>query len=383
MEDRNLKRPISDAVETEKSEEDEFVEVKDHDEWRREALEKERERFKKFEQLNEEIFKSPVRSSSGWVDRLRLALTMLAGVMMGAAMIIAALPSIVRFFEGSVIVAAMAVGSLSLLALVFLLALLSGTRKESFVDLDEKILRRQVEGEELEKAEGVDILRAILKSKKEPPRYYNAVSIEDAVSPNSLSEVDQKLSSQSHEVTGFERHMSSLVRSLDLHINLAENKASLLLDKGTTYLWRGIFFYICSIVVWQVTTSLYEVGKFAVWGMISCSLTFLVVEFLAAWFLRQYKSFTDSSFNLVRVKSVFNRYLLSYLAIKEFSNSGEHLVDMRAQMLKVLEEDVKWLEPAPQKSGDLNHMIAMFESVSGLVEKLKVSAKGDKPAAST
>ncbi|MOA31964.1 hypothetical protein D3C78_1531500 [compost metagenome] len=56
---------------------------------------------------------------------------------------------------------------------------------------------------------------------------------------------------------------------------------------------------------------------------------------------------------------------------------------MRAQMLKVLEEDVKWLEPAPQKSGDLNHMIAMFESVSGLVEKLKVSAKGDKPAAST
>lgn len=382
MEDRNLKRPISDALETEKSEEDEFIEVKDDGEWSREALKKEHERLRKyFEQLNKKSSKP--RSSLGWIEKLRLGLTVLAGVLMGAAMSIAALPSIVTIFGGNLLVGSMAVGSIGLLIIVFLLALLSSTRKESFVDLDEKILRRQVEGEELEKAEGMDALRAILRSKKEPPRYYNAVSIEDNVSPKSISEVEQRLSSQSLEVTGFEHHMNSLVRSLDLHINLAENKASLLLDKGTTYLWRGIFFYICSIVVWQVATSLYEVGKFAVWGMISCSLTFLVVEFLAAWFLRQYKSFTDSSFNLVRVKSVFNRYLLSYLAVKEFSNSGEHLVDMRAQMLKVLEEDVKWFEPAPQKSGDLNHMIAMFESVSGLVEKLKVSAKDDKPTAST
>jgi len=346
-------------------------------------MKKEHERLKKyFEQLSKKSSKSPVRSSMGWVERLRFGLTMLAGVLMGSATAIAALPNIVRFFGGNLLVGSMAVGSIGLLVIVFLLALFSSARKESFVDLDEKILRRQVEGEELEKAEGMDTLRAILRSKHEPPRYYDSVSIEE-VSPKYLSEVEQKLSSQSLEITGFEHHMNSLVRSLDLHINLAENKASLLLDKGTTYLWRGIFFYICSIVVWQVATSLYEVGKFAVWGMISCSLTFLVVEFLAAWFLRQYKSFTDSSFNLVRVKSVFNRYLLSYLAIKEFSNSGEHLVDMRAQMLKVLEEDVKWLEPAPQKSGDLNHMIAMFESVSGLVEKLKVSAKDDKSTAST
>lgn len=248
--------------------------------------------------------------------------------------------------------------------------------EKSFVDIDDKLYSSRVEAAEFERDEALRQLRKVV----------DELVVVQSVSNESSEQVLRSSSQEGHkfdyaigagasDTHGFDHYLKSIIRSLDMNIELADNKASLLLDKGTTYLWRGILFYVLSIVVWQVSTAYFKVGDYAVWGMISCSMTFLVVEFLAAWFLRQYKSFTDSSFNLVRVKSVFNRYFLSYLAIKEFSDSSQDLVDMRVQILKVLEEDVKWLDSGLQKTGDLNHMMAMFESVSGLVEKLKMSSK--------
>lgn len=260
---------------------------------------------------------------------------------------------------------------------------LSVENQKTFVDIDEKLYSSRVESAELERDEA---LRQLQRMRIQLDELVSG-KLEDAEDFQEFAEIEGYKSNyhllrMAQENQGFDQYLKSIIRSLDKNIELADNKASLLLDKGTTYLWRGILFYVLSIVVWQVATAYFKVGEYAIWGMVSCSMTFLVVEFLAAWFLRQYKSFTDSSFNLVRVKSVFNRYFLSYLAIKEFSDSSQHLVDMRLQMLKVLEEDIKWLDPALQKGGDLNHMVAMFESVSGLVEKLKVPSKTNDAAAS-
>jgi len=375
--DASLNRPIGEAVERHNPSEDEFVEVRDDGEWMRAALERENERSAKEQSDRTNQAKPKLISAIEKLDSFRPVFMMGAMLLIGLAFIVIALPDIVKVLQGSLLAAILSLAGLSLVVLTFSISLFTNVRKDSFVELDEKIQRRKVKETEIESS--LSRAKEIIRKSRATQ---NEIFIDNSTHLYPTSEAEDQRLNKTPDVKGFEQHMNSLVRSLDLHISLAENKASLLLDKGTTYLWRGIVFYIASIVVWQVATGLFEVGKYAVWGMVSCSLTFLVVEFLAAWFLRQYKSFTDSSFNLVRVKSVFNRYLLSYLAIKEFSDSGEHLVDMRVQMLKVLEEDIKWLEPAPQKAGDLNHMIAMFESVSGLVEKLKVSSKTDSSAAS-
>lgn len=323
-------------------------------------------------------------SKVAFYERLRKALMLLGAVMASLGVAVVQQPKILELFIENLYASLVALFGVFVSILSVLIGFFYSSAKEkTFVDIDDKLYTSRIEAVEREK----DALLSRVKdlefelANNVPGSGVGPVSSSESGDPEGFK-MDHNSSVITSNSKAFDLYMKTLIGSLDKNIELADNKASLLLDKGTTYLWRGIMFYIASIVVWQVATSYFSVGQYAVWGMISCSMTFLVVEFLAAWFLRQYKSFTDSSFNLVRVKSVFNRYFLSYLAIKEFSDSSQHLIEMRGQMLKVLEEDIKWLEPVPQKAGDLNHMVAMFESVSGLVEKLKVSSKADSAAAS-
>lgn len=183
-----------------------------------------------------------------------------------------------------------------------------------------------------------------------------------------------------YEFSSVEYYINGITKSLDRHIELSETKASKLLDTGTMYLRRGIYFYVVSIFVWQVVAHVWGVDQQLIFGVVSCSLTFLVVEFLAAWFLKQYRSFIDSSIQFMRVKSVFDRYLLSYYAVKEFSNEeAEGLAESKAQVLKVLAEEIKWPEALNSKAGDMNHMVQMFDSLAGVLEKMKkVSTKNEK-----
>jgi hypothetical protein len=315
--------------------------------------------------------------------KLRLFLYSIAIVLAVLAVFFAMTPPelIAKLTENSR-ASSLAFSALALVTAVTLIGFFIPRKEEKhFADIDEKIYSAQMS---LAEAEREQLLEKVRFLELELNKSHAGFSeVEDHTSFVDITSADLGFYRAATNSNNFDRYMRSLIQSLDMNIERSESKASLLLDKGTTYLWRGIVFYVLSIVFWQIASANFKLGEYALWGMISCSMTFLVVEFLAAWFLRQYKSFTDSSFNLVRVRSVFNRYFLSYLTIKEFSNTSEHLVDMRSQMLKVLEEDVKWLEPESQKSGDLNHMVAMFESVSGLVEKLKVSSKADTKSASS
>ncbi|WP_047299962.1 hypothetical protein [Pseudomonas fluorescens] len=318
------------------------------------------------------------------VNRVRPVLLFAGMMMLVASSVFLVDPEFFRMLTNNSFATTLGVSGVLLTILSVLLGYFGSVRERTFVDIDDRLYGARVAAVEAEKELLEEKIRQLENEK------FSNFTVRQFV-PSSAFEsadlLDKKHDSGSPASVGdkitFDSYMKSLIRALDMNIEIADSKASLLLDKGTNYLWRGIVFYVISIVVWQVATINFKVGDFAIWGMISCSMTFLVVEFLAAWFLRQYKSFTDSSFNLVRVKSIFNRYFLSYLAIREFSDSSQHLVDMREQMLKVLDGDIKWLEPASQKAGELNHMIAMFESVSGLVEKLKVTSKSDNSTASS
>lgn len=321
---------------------------------------------------------SKALNSFDFLDFIRPVLFALAAISFTLAILIASKPDFMAVLLANPLATSLGALSLFAFACIALVNVLQGrSGRDSFVEIDERLFDKNVMQDEAERSDQRSKIRS-LEEKLSQLSVKKANEADGEPYPAaSEPEITTRVES---EVNGFEKYMADLTRYLEIHITVSETKASRLLDKGITYLWRGIVFYVLSIVVWQVVTALFKVGEFAVWGMVSCSLTFLVVEFLAAWFLRQYKSFTDAAFNLVRVKSVFNRYFLSYLAIKEFSSSSEDIAVMRAQMLKVIEEDIKWLEPAPQKLGELNHMVAMFESVSGLVEKLKVSSKNSNSA---
>lgn len=169
----------------------------------------------------------------------------------------------------------------------------------------------------------------------------------------------------------FEYSITEIVDYLGNHIKLAESKASKLLDKGTTYLRRGLYFYIVSIVLWQVWGHFVSFDGLVIAGMISTSLAFVIIEFLAAWFLKQYRSFVDSSMVYMRVQSFFNRYLLLYYAARDFGGSEGQTNAAKTELLKVLSLEIKWPELKDINSNDFNYMLEAMGSMHTSFEKLK------------
>ncbi len=169
----------------------------------------------------------------------------------------------------------------------------------------------------------------------------------------------------------FEFCISEIVEYLGDHIKLSDTKASKLLDKGTTYLRRGLYFYIGSIIAWQIWGHFVSFDGLVIAGMISTSIAFIIIEFLAAWFLKQYRSFVDSSMAYMRVQSFFNRYLLLYFAALEFGDDEEGSKMAKNELLKVIALEIKWPDLKDVNANDFNYMIEAMGSMHTSFEKLK------------
>lgn len=175
-----------------------------------------------------------------------------------------------------------------------------------------------------------------------------------------------------HLDTPFEDYVSKVVYALDARINLSESKAKELLSSGKAYLFWGIACYAVAVVLWQVAEHVWGYSHFLLLGMISTSVTFVVVEFLAAWFLKQYRSYVDSSIVYLSVRSAFNRYLLTYYTVNQFSNNPEAL----KVLVDMLSEEIKWPAHKDMAGNDFNYMMESMSSVVSLVDKLKSSVRG-------
>jgi hypothetical protein len=172
--------------------------------------------------------------------------------------------------------------------------------------------------------------------------------------------------------TPFEQHLIFTIGSLNERMRITDMKSSHLLDRGTMYIKNGIIFYVVSILLFQIAGHYIGVSNLMVAGMASCSLLFLVIEFLATWFLKQYKAFVDASTNLLRVISIYNSILLSYHGIKEFAPTDEGRGDkMRKEILEILSREIKWPQPTQVKGGDASHMVEMFDSLGLFMERAK------------
>lgn len=248
------------------------------------------------------------------------------------------------------------------------------SKSSSFIDADDAVQRQKISAKSEE-----GWLRSLAKKFSK-----SAASVSD-IRPDISTEFDDDMLGGFESVNlvprdRFERYMREIVLSLDSQINLSERKASILLDKGTSYIRNGIIFYVLSIIAWQIIERNTPLSTIAILGMVSCSLTFLVIEFLAAWFLRQYRSFVDASTNLIRVKSVFSRNLLAYFGMKEFSldEDVEAMASIRTELLAILSQDIKWPDVHVGPPGDFNHMMEMFDSFTKFVDKAKGLVRPEK-----
>lgn len=215
--------------------------------------------------------------------------------------------------------------------------------------------KRAIESLFLSKAERASIeSRALLGEQPEEPVSEPEVKPEAYIDLSFMSD--------------FGRYLSGLIRYLNAQIEQSDSKASVLLVTGKMYVRRGIYFFVASIVFWQIYGYVAkEISHVMIVGMISCSLTFLVVEFLAAWFLRQYKEYVDAAIVYAKIKTQFDSIMLAYLSLREFDGSGQEYI--RDEMARVLKEPIIW--PESVKNVDLNHMRQMFDSFSRLSGKLQ------------
>lgn len=223
-------------------------------------------------------------------------------------------------------------------------------------------------------SESTSFVELDLRNRIEKSRYWRA-EVEDSVEKvnnvTSFKSAEQKKSRK--VVSGFEfgEHMRSIIESLDFQIDYAEEKASRLLEVGRSFVRGGITLYVLNIVVWQGYLFYidFKINAGIIVGMASTTVIFLIMEFIGAWYLKQYRHYGDSAFSYMKVRSSYNKYMLSYCAILEFT--GDDLSKGREELLRVLAESERWPELKDVNSNDFNYMIQSVESMGAIFDKLK------------
>lgn len=174
------------------------------------------------------------------------------------------------------------------------------------------------------------------------------------------------------------RVLSATIRSLGNKAALADEKASLLLQRGIRLTVFGIVYYLFSIIIWQVVFWLHGYSKEHLYGIMSCSFLFLFIEFLSAWFLKQYKNFTDNSVYLLKIKSMFDRFLIIYCIEKIENAERQHDKVSFKNSIDMLSKDFIWPDTTVIESKEHSFASETLSSLTALVTALKPNDKDKK-----
>lgn len=223
-------------------------------------------------------------------------------------------------------------------------------------------------------------LRDLVKAKAQAQAQMRALSEElvrvkiDAANKHSGLEIrpsnEAKTATVKDPSYDFVENIQDIISNLDSQIRYAEEKASRLLESGRSFIKMGITFYLITIVAWQLYLwgAHTELTPGMIVGMASCTILFITVEFLGAWFLKQYRHYGDSAFAYMKVRSMYGRHLLAYCTVFEFGDGGD---ESKNDLLKVLEKAEEWPELKDLNKNDFNHMLQSVETVGVLFEKIK------------
>lgn len=179
-----------------------------------------------------------------------------------------------------------------------------------------------------------------------------------------------------HDQT-FSIYFNSIREVLERKAAVADEKASILLDKGVAYSRFGILVFVASIVVWQFLSWQNGFKVQHIYGIASCSVLFIFIEFLSAWFLKQYRHFVDTSTYLIKVKSIFDRYMLSYHVANEFDmlEPEERVSSQMGALLELIRDDIKWPDDYLYKNPDVSFARETLQSISEIVRAARKSGQ--------
>jgi len=75
------------------------------------------------------------------------------------------------------------------------------------------------------------------------------------------------------------------------------------------------------------------------------------------------------------IKSIFDRYMLAYLVLKEASGENKEKL---LEVLPLLKEDIKWPETYLLKNGDISFAKETLETMTYILKTIKEAAKDNK-----
>jgi hypothetical protein len=177
----------------------------------------------------------------------------------------------------------------------------------------------------------------------------------------------------------FVYYFHSITKSLKDKSDDADAKASILLDRGIKFTKYGIGFYLISIITWQYLS--YQMEGFKeqfIYGIISCSLLFIFIEFLSAWFLKQYRNYIDTSTYLLKVKEIFDRYLLTYFALIECPVDDASGKTHTKHIFSLLAEEIKWPDKLMIDGKDIGFAKEAMDVMSTMIKTIKSEAGRNK-----
>lgn len=169
------------------------------------------------------------------------------------------------------------------------------------------------------------------------------------------------------------RILNYQIKQLNEQIIATESKASTLLTTGITFIIVGIAFYFIAMVTWQFLLWGKNPNTSNIIGMIECTGIFIFFEIVAAWYLKQYRYYVDKSTFLVKVKAIFDKYLINYFLAEE--NKFKSIT--YKNLFEEIAKEINWPKDThmqKNKSDDIH------ESLLGTIKELSSLLKnqGDK-----
>ncbi|MGV6994729.1 hypothetical protein ACUZ9P_02405 [Desulfovibrio sp. QI0430] len=166
-------------------------------------------------------------------------------------------------------------------------------------------------------------------------------------------------------------YFAGMISFFSERIKKTNESASYLLDTGRAYSKYGLWFYILTIIAWQILIYNTEFHVQHIYGIAGCSLIFIFVQFMSAWFLKQYRYSIDTSIHLIKIKTIIERYFLTYLIVKESHRNNK----CYTEAFTVLKEDIKWPETYLTKNPDVSFAKEFMETATQLIRAAKSEAK--------
>ncbi|MBB6005432.1 DUF4407 domain-containing protein [Arcicella rosea] len=172
----------------------------------------------------------------------------------------------------------------------------------------------------------------------------------------------------------FENYFQNMGNNLTEQANISNKKAQTLLHQGIFIILLGIIIHLTLIFYW--VSDFHKTGfqTYHIYVLTATSLMFLFFEFLGAWFLKQYQNSLNTSFYILKFKTVIDRYILSFLAIKKFNSETKQDENLKI-LLQFLSLDLKFPENQDLKINTsftketFTSINSLTETISKLVDK--------------